>query len=121
MKRLIIALIAGFAIAAPAAFAASHFVKVSPGAVKRGNKVTVSGNVGGGCQVGHKGDVATIISNAFKGSTKTKFAGVPAVQAALNKKGKFSFTIKIRAKRGSYDVSGRCGGGIFGGTSLKVT
>jgi hypothetical protein len=121
VKKLIAAAVVVFAFAASAAFAASHFIKVSPGTVKRGNKVTVSGAVGGGCEVGHKGDDATIYSNAFKGSTRKDFAGIPAVEAPLNKQGKFSFKITIKVKKGTYRIGGRCGGGNFGSASLKVT
>jgi hypothetical protein len=112
-----------FALIAPAALASAHYLKVSPGTVKRGNRVMVSGSVGNGCETGHKGDVATIYSNAFKGSTSQNFAGIPAVFASLQKGDKFSFKIKIRKaiKKGSYHIGGRCGGGNFGSATLKVT
>ena len=48
MVKKMCAAVAVLALAAPAALAASHFVKVSPGTVKRGHKVTVSGSVGNG-------------------------------------------------------------------------
>jgi hypothetical protein len=124
VKKLFAAFVVVFAIAAPAALAASHFIKVSPSTVKRGHKVTVSGAVGGGCAVGKKGDDATVYSKAFKGSTKDDFAGVPAVNAPLSKKGTFSFKITINAKKvkkGTYSIGGRCGGGNFGSATLKVT
>jgi hypothetical protein len=112
-----------FALLAPFALADAHFLRVSPGTVKRGNRVTVSGSVGNGCQTGHKGDVATIFSRAFKGSANQNFAGVPAVFASVRQGEKFSFMIRIRTaiKKGSYHVGGRCGGGNFGSATLKVS
>jgi hypothetical protein len=126
MKKLIVAVL-GFAAVAPAALAAtpSHFLKVSPSKVAQGNPVTVSGSVGHGCQIGHKGDVATIYSKAFKGATKHNFAGVPSVSASLAKSKDGTFKVKVTlsssVKTGKYTVSGRCGGGNFGSTTLKVT
>lgn len=124
MKTLIAAL-AGLAIFAPGALAASNFLKVSPSKVNPGKTVTVSGSVGNGCQTGHKGDAAIIFSNAFKGATKQNFAGVPSVSASLStsKNGAFSLKVKLskKVKTGSYQVGGRCGGGNFGAATLKVT
>ena len=124
MKKLIVAL-AGLAAFAPAALASSHFVKVSPGTVDPGQTVTVSGSVDHGCQIGHKGDAATILSNAFKGATKHSFAGVPAVSASLAKSKNGAFSIKVTlnpsVKPAKYSVTGRCGGGNFGSTTLKVS
>jgi hypothetical protein len=119
MKRLI-AVLAVFAVAAPAALAASHFLKVSPSTVKAGKSVTLSGSVGSGCA---KGSQVTITSKAFKGATMHEFAGVPAVYATVKKGGKFStkVTIKKAIKAGKYHVGGRCGGGNFGSATLKVT
>lgn len=126
MKKLIVA-IAGLAVLAPAALAASpsHFLKVSPSKVAQGNTVTASGSVGHGCEIRHKGDVATIYSKAFKGATKHSFAGVPSVSASLAKSKDGTFKVKVTlsssVKTGKYTVSGRCGGGLFGSTTLKVT
>jgi hypothetical protein len=124
LKKLIVALV-GLAVFAPGALAASHFVKVSPGKVRRGKTVTVSGSVGTGCQIGHTGDVATIFSRAFKGATTHNFAGVPAVSASLAKSTDGTFSIKVKInknlKPGKYNVGGRCGGGNFGSTTLRVT
>ncbi len=126
MKKLIVAAV-GMALFAPSALAASssHFLKVSPAKAAQGKTVTVSGSVGHGCQIGHKGDVATIFSKAFKGATKHNFAGVPSVSASLvnSKNGAFSVkvTLASNVKPGKYSVSGRCGGGNFGSTTLKVT
>jgi hypothetical protein len=126
MKKLIVAVV-GIAVFAPAALAAapSHFLKVSPAKVGQGQTVTVSGSVDHGCQIGHKGDVATITSKAFKGATKHNFAGVPSISASLARStnGKFSIkvTLSSNVKPGKYSVGGRCGGGNFGSTTLKVT
>ncbi len=126
MKKLIVAVV-GLAVFAPGAFAAtsSHFLKVSPTKVGQGNTVTVTGSVGNGCQIGHKGDSATIFSKAFKGATKHNFAGVPSVSASLAKSTNGTFKVKVtlatNVKPGKYSVGGRCGGGNFGTTTLKVT
>ena len=124
MKKLIAALV-GLAAFAPAALASSHFVKVSPGKANPGQTVTVSGSVDHGCQIGHKGDTATIFSKAFKGATKHSFAGVPAVSASLAKSTTGAFSIKVTLSQnvqpGNYSLGGRCGGGNFGSTTLKVT
>ena len=126
MKKLIVAVV-GMAAFAPGALAASssHFLKVSPAKVAQGKTVTVSGSVDHGCGIGHKGDVATIFSKAFKGATKQNFAGVPAVSASLanSKDGTFSLKVRLASnvKPGKYSVSGRCGGGLFGSTTVKIT
>lgn len=126
MKKLIVAVV-GMALFAPGALAAtsSHFVKVSPAKAAQGKTVTVSGSVDHGCQIGQKADTATIISKAFKGATKHEFAGVPAVSASLanSKNGSFSLkvTLASNVKPGKYSVTGRCGGGNFGATTLQVT
>ena len=103
---------------------APHFLNVSPSRTNPGKTITVSGSVDHGCQTGHKGDTATIYSNAFKGATKQSFAGVPAVYASLSKSknGAFSFPLKLskKLKTGTYSVGGRCGGGNFGSAKLRV-
>ncbi len=124
MKKLIAALVA-LAVLAPAALAATQSLKVTPGNAAAGKTVTVSGSVGSGCQTGHSGDAATIISKAFKGATQTNFAGVPSVSASLANSTNGSFSVKVKlakkVKAGKYQVSGRCGGGNFGSVMLKVT
>jgi hypothetical protein len=123
LKKLIVALI-GLAAFAPTALAASHFVKVSPGKVRPGKTVTVSGSVATGCQTGHTGDAATLFSKAFKGATRHNFARVPAVSASLAHSTDGTFSVKVtlskHVKLGKYLVSGRCGGGNFGSTTLRV-
>ena len=127
MKKLIVAVV-GMALFAPGALAASssHFLKVSPAKVAEGKIVAVSGSVDHGCEIGHKGDAATIISKAFKGAKGAhSFAGVPSVSASLanSKSGTFSVkvTLATNVKPGKYSVGGRCGGGNFGSATLKVT
>jgi hypothetical protein len=97
----------------------SHFVKVTPSTVKAGKSTTVSGAVGKGCK---KPARVTIYSPAFKGATKHHFAGLPAIVTTTNKKGRFSTKLRIRksVKPGRYHVGGRCGGGNFGSTTLRV-
>lgn len=126
MKKLIVAVV-GMALFAPGALAASssHFVKVAPAKVAEGKTVTVSGSVDHGCQIGRRGDVATIISKAFKGAKGAhNFAGVPSVNASLAKSKDGTFSIKVtlatNVKPAKYSVTGRCGGGNFGSTTLKV-
>jgi hypothetical protein len=120
------AALAGLAIMAPVALAApSHFVKVSPSKVPAGRTVTTSGSVGTGCRTGHKGDVAAIYFKVFKGATKQNFAGIPAMTVSLSKSKNGAFSVKVtlskKLKSGTYSVAGRCGGGKFGSTTLKVT
>jgi hypothetical protein len=123
LKKLIAAL-AGLAVFAPSALAASHFIKVSPGKVAPGKTITISGSVGNGCGVGHKGDSATLFSKGFKGATKSNFAGIPSISVSLakSKNGSFSkkLTLSKKVKKGTYTVSGRCGGGNFGSAKFKV-
>jgi hypothetical protein len=125
LKKLIAAFAACAAFAPGAFGAASHFLKVSPSKTHPGKTIKVSGSVDHGCQIGHKGDVATIYSNAFAGATKRNFAGIPAISASLAKSttGAFSINVKLskKLKTGKYSVRGRCGGGKFGSTTLKVT
>jgi hypothetical protein len=118
LKKLIGA-IAALGILAPAAGAASHFVKVSPSSTAAGQQVRVYGTVTG-CQ---QHDQVIITSRAFKGATKHKFAGVPALLLKQNAQHKFSAKVKIKqaVMAGNYKVSGRCGGGTFGHTTLTIT
>jgi hypothetical protein len=97
-----------------------HSLRVSPSTVKAGQTVTLRGSVAGGCQTP---GAVTIYSRAFKGVTAHRFAGVPAVSAKASAKGRFAarITLAKKLKSGSYRISGRCGGGNFGSTTLKVT
>jgi hypothetical protein len=126
MKKLIVAVV-GLAVFAPGAFAASssHFLKVAPAKAAQGQTIAITGSVDHGCQIGHKGDTATIFSKAFKGATKHNFAGVPSISASLAKSKDGTFKVKLtlasNVKTGKYSVGGRCGGGNFGTTTLKIT
>jgi hypothetical protein len=95
------------------------YVSVSPSTVKAGHATAVSGYVASGCK---KPGPVTIYSRAFKGATRRLFAGVPAFFITSNRAGKFTkrVTIKSTTKAASYRVAGRCGGGNFGSTTLKV-
>jgi hypothetical protein len=119
MKTLPVVAGVALLLACPA-LAASHYVKVSPGSVARGQSVRVYGSVAGGCAVR---DQVTLISRAFKGATHHEFAGVPAIYVRQDSQHKFSrrVTIAMSVKRGTYFVSGRCGGGNFGSVRLRVT
>jgi hypothetical protein len=84
--------------------------------------VTVSGDVlangSPGCQV--PGDV-TLISPALAGLGE--FAGVGATTATADASGNFTTTVTLSPSvaPGTYDVSGRCGGGNLGvSASLTV-
>jgi hypothetical protein len=98
----------------PLAGCKHHFVKVSPNPATAGKSVTVSGKTGHRC-------TAIIYSKAFKGA-RHKFAGQPALHVKTNSKGRFSTKFKLSAKlkAGKYHVGGRCAGGKFGSTTLKV-
>lgn len=118
MKRLI-AIAAVMAMGAPAAAAGSPLIRLiyaTPSSVKPGQKVRLHGAVA--C---HNGDQVTLFSHAFKGSSQN-FAGVPAVLTTVHA-GRYSVTFRIHSGVGkrTYRISGRCGGGLFGTGSLKVT
>ena len=118
MKKLIAAILA-LAVFAPAAAAASRFVKVSPGSVAAGQSVRVYGTVTS-CPTRNK---VTITSKAFKGAKHT-FAHVPALLLKQNRQHKFSGNVTLTSTlmAGNYTVTARCGGGsIFGHTKLTVT
>jgi hypothetical protein len=98
--------------------AARIALTVTPGTVRRGGTVVVSG-VSGGCA---SGDQVTIISRAF-GATHT-FAGVPALFAQVGSAGRFSAKARIPRTRGlgTYVLTARCGGGNLGVSArLAVT
>jgi hypothetical protein len=121
MMRKVLATAAAFAMLAPSALAASHFLKVSPSTMSVGTATPVRlyGSVGSGCA---KGDQVILTSKAFKGATKHSFAGQPAVFTKVGKNHSFSVrvTIKGSIKQGNYHIGGRCGGGNFGSATLFV-
>jgi hypothetical protein len=90
-------------------------INVSPSSVAVGGQVTVSGDVLAngqpGCEV--PGDV-TLISPAFQGLGE--FAGEGAITAPADSSGNFSVTATLPATTGpgTYEITGRCGGGNLG-------
>ena len=112
----IAALVLAGALVGPAA-AAGPTVKVSPGTVRAGKSVRVYGVVPG-CQQGNQ---VTLISRAF--SHAHDFAGLPAVFARVGARSAYSVRTRIPVARqaGTYQITGRCGGGNLGVTaSLRV-
>jgi hypothetical protein len=97
--------------------ASAATISANPSTVVAGGQVTVSGDVLAngtpGCTV--PGEV-TLISPAFAGLGE--FAGTPATVATADASGNFSTTVTIAASvaPGTYDITGRCGGGNLGVT-----
>ena len=96
----------------------SAFVDAVPRTVRRGHAVRLFGSVRAGCP---RGATVTLFSGAL--NPRHQFAGVPAVIARVGAGGAFSTTTTIPGNRaaGTYSVGGRCGGGSFGHTALRVT
>jgi hypothetical protein len=127
--RLITALLFAVAIgtltllAAPA-WAASPTppvaVHVSPNPVVAGHTVTLSGSVGPEAAGSECATGVSLLSRAF--DSNQEFADVPALGAAVRPDGTFTTTTIIPRSRaaGTYPITGRCGGGNFGGTTLEV-
>ncbi len=114
-------LLTGVALTATsAASASSSFIDVSPRRVEAGTHVTIHGILRGGCPVGSQ---VTLYSRAFAEITDEEFAGVPALTTVLASNHMFNVEVKIskEVRPGSYTVGGRCGGGNFGHTQLRVT
>ena len=97
-------------------------VRVSPSSVAAGDSVTLSGSVGdpesvagSECATGIK-----LLSRAFESTQE--FAGWPALGVAVRPDGTFTTTTIIPRSRaaGTYPITGRCGGGNFGGPTLEV-
>jgi hypothetical protein len=105
-------------LAVTASAAAASTINVSPSTVAAGGTVTVSGSVAGGCSPGSQ---VTLISKAF--NPAHEFAGVPAITTSSQSNGHYSVSTQIPSGTapGSYSVSGRCGGGNIGGTTLQVS
>jgi hypothetical protein len=87
---------------------------VSPRSVTAGDTVTVSGSVGPGQAGSACASSIELLSRAFDDTQE--FAGVPAVVAPVRPDGTFAATTRIARSTpaGTYDVSGRCGGGNIG-------
>jgi hypothetical protein len=94
-------------------------LQVSPRSVTAGDTVTVSGWLppapGSACATG-----VILLSRAFVGTHE--FADVPAIGAAVKADGTFTVTTRIpRSKAaGTYDITGRCGGGNLGASATLV-
>ena len=94
-------------------------LQVSPRSVIAGNTVTVSGWLppapGSECATG-----VTLLSHAFVHTHD--FADVPAIAAAVKPDGTFTVTTRIprSTAAGSYDITGRCGGGNLGASATLV-
>jgi hypothetical protein len=94
-------------------------LQVSPRSVTAGDTVTVSGWLppapGSECATG-----VTLLSRAFVGTHQ--FADVPAIAAAVKPDGTFTVTTRIPRSKpaGTYDISGRCGGGNIGASATLV-
>ena len=110
-----ILLIAFVVVVLGAASAVAATITVNPSTVPAGSQVTVSGDVlangSPGCAV--PGDV-TLISPAFAGLGE--FAGVGATTATADASGNFTTTVTLSPSvaPGTYDITGRCGGGNLG-------
>jgi len=98
--------------------ASAATLNVSPSSVAAGAQVTISGDVLAngqpGCTV--PGEV-TLISPAFEGLGE--FAGVGATTTQADAAGNFSTTVTLSSSvaAGTYEISGRCGGGNLGVTA----
>ena len=95
-------------------------LQATPRSVTAGDVVTVSGwlipaPAGSACATG-----VLLLSRAFVGTHE--FADVPAIGAAVKRDGTFTVTTRIpRSKAaGTYDITGRCGGGTIGASATLV-
>ena len=117
LLALTIALIPAIWLAAPAGAAPSPSLHVTPSTVAAGGSVQVSGT----CEPNTSGFA---ISPAFLHDATHDFAGVGAASFTTDAAGSFTVTAQIPASitPGSYDVTGRCGGGNLGiSVPLTVT
>jgi hypothetical protein len=95
-------------------------IRVSPNSVAAGGTVTLSGSVGRNSAGSECATGVRLLSRAF--DSNQEFADVPALGAAVRPEGTFTTTTVIPRSRaaGTYPITGRCGGGNFGGTTLQV-
>ena len=99
--------------------AAPSTLQVRPRSVTAGDTVTVSGWLppapGSACATG-----VTLLSRAFVGTHE--FAEVPAIGAAVKADGTFTATTRIPRSKvaGTYDITGRCGGGNIGASATLI-
>jgi hypothetical protein len=92
-------------------------VHVSPGSVRAGGTVNVSGVAPSGAKPGAK---LTLMSHAFQSSDRV--AGFPAVTTPVLKNGTYSATVRIKAKvkPNTYGVTGRIGNRYLPVAALRV-
>jgi hypothetical protein len=117
MRRFALGFAAALVLALSAvglALAAGGSIHIRPHSVEAGHRIRTHGSTGG-CP----GRV-TLLSKAFP--HRHEFAGVPAVYAHANSGGKFHRRVRIPQHRKTrrYSVTGRCGGGNFALTHLRV-
>jgi hypothetical protein len=88
--------------------------QVSPSSVAAGDTVVVSGSVGPAAEGSACATSLMLLSRAFVHTQE--FAGVPTVAATVHPDGTFAATTTIprSTPAGTYDISGRCGGGNVG-------
>ena len=116
------AVVLGVMVCTPG-FVSAASINVSPSTVAPGGNVALSGDILAngtpGCDV--TGTV-TLISDAFAGLGE--FAGVGATTATADASGNFTTTVTLSPSvaPGTYDITGRCGGGNLGvSASLTVS
>jgi hypothetical protein len=111
---LFAATVGTLALTAPAQAEPAATLQVSPTSVTAGDTVVVSGSVGPAPAGSACAASILLLSRAFVHTDE--FAGVPAVMAAVKPDGTFAATTTIprSTPAGTYDVSGRCGGGNIG-------
>jgi len=104
--------------AAPAWAASATTLQVSPRATTAGDTVVVSGSVGPAPAGSACATSLMLLSRAFVHTHE--FAGVPAVIAAVKPDGTFTTSTRIPRSTppGTYDLSGRCGGGNIGVSAI---
>ncbi len=101
-----------------AATASAATITVAPTTASPGSAVVISGDVLANGQPGcPAGDAVTLISGAFVGHGE--FAGQPAVEATTTAQGTYSTSVTLATSLapGTYEISGRCGGGNLGVTA----
>jgi hypothetical protein len=110
-----------FSIPVPAGVGGSRVVtpsvRVSPGSVRAGGTVQISGVAPSGAKPGAK---LTLMSHAFRSSDRV--AGFPAVTTPVLKNGTYSTTVQIssKLKPNTYGVTGRIGDHYLPVATLRV-
>jgi hypothetical protein len=114
IAALLFATVGVLAPALPAWAASATTLQVSPRAITAGDTVVVSGSVGPAPAGSACATSLLLLSRAFVHTDE--FAGVPAVTAAVRPDGTFTTSTRIprSTPAGTYDLSGRCGGGNIG-------